>query len=149
MVQEMRLAPARSRLAGHLRLLGILWLAESALRLIPGLILLILFGAGGVLLQSWLPMGFAAWALVWMPLLVFIGALLSLTAIAGAVAGWGLLEHKPWARTLTLILGLFSLPHVPFGTALGIYTLWVLLPAESEQEYQNTAGADGTVAASV
>jgi hypothetical protein len=25
---------------------------------------------------------------------------------------------------------------MPFGTALGVYTLWVLLPAKSEEEYR-------------
>jgi hypothetical protein len=25
---------------------------------------------------------------------------------------------------------------IPFGAALGIYTMWVLLPRESEQEYK-------------
>jgi len=29
--------------------------------------------------------------------------------------------------------------NVPFGTALGIYTLWVLLPAESDVEYEKEA----------
>ena len=38
---------------------------------------------------------------------------------------------------LAIILGVVSLFfHIPFGTALGIYTLWVLLPAHSEEEYQ-------------
>jgi hypothetical protein len=40
---------------------------------------------------------------------------------------------------LTIIFGAFSLVDLPFGTALGIYTLWVLLPAESEQEYRTMA----------
>jgi hypothetical protein len=31
--------------------------------------------------------------------------------------------------------------HMPFGTILGIYTLWVLLPAASEQEYRSVARA--------
>jgi hypothetical protein len=30
---------------------------------------------------------------------------------------------------------------VPFGTALGIYTLWVLLPGDSEQEYRRLSRA--------
>jgi hypothetical protein len=30
---------------------------------------------------------------------------------------------------------------LPFGTVLGIYTLWVLLPTESEREYHSTADA--------
>jgi hypothetical protein len=30
---------------------------------------------------------------------------------------------------------------IPFGTAIGIYSLWVLLPAESEQEYRTMSQA--------
>jgi hypothetical protein len=30
-----------------------------------------------------------------------------------------------------------ALIHIPFGTALGVYTLWVLLPAKAEEEYEN------------
>jgi hypothetical protein len=34
-------------------------------------------------------------------------------------------------------MGIVSLfIHIPFGTALGIYTLWVLLPAHAEEEYE-------------
>jgi hypothetical protein len=48
-----------------------------------------------------------------------------------------LLQREPWARTLAVVLGFVSLFfNVPFGTALGIYTLWVLLPAESDIEYE-------------
>jgi hypothetical protein len=38
---------------------------------------------------------------------------------------------------LAVIFGGISLIDIPFGTALGIYTLWVLLPAESEAEYRS------------
>jgi hypothetical protein len=38
---------------------------------------------------------------------------------------------------LAIIFGAVSLIDIPFGTAIGIYTLWVLLPAESEQEYRS------------
>jgi hypothetical protein len=59
----------------------------------------------------------------------------------GLLAGWGLIERQPWARLLTLILGFLALLDPPFGTALGVYTLWVLLPAEAEEEYRHTARA--------
>jgi hypothetical protein len=42
---------------------------------------------------------------------------------------------------LTIVFGAISLIDIPFGTALGIYTLWVLLPAESEEEYRSMASA--------
>jgi len=47
------------------------------------------------------------------------------------MAGWGLLQRAPWARLLALILAFLALFNVPFGTAIGVYTLWVLLPDES------------------
>ncbi len=58
------------------------------------------------------------------------------SAVIGIMAGWGLLEHQPWARMLAIVLGCLNLINAPFGTVLGIYTLWVLLPAESEAEYR-------------
>ena len=60
-------------------------------------------------------------------------------AVLGLIAGWGLLERQPWARTLSIVLACFSLLNAPFGTALGIYTLWALLPAKSEEEYNRLA----------
>jgi hypothetical protein len=42
---------------------------------------------------------------------------------------------------LAIVTGVFNLIDIPFGTALGIYTLWVLLPTESEREYREAARA--------
>jgi hypothetical protein len=70
------------------------------------------------------------------PLVQAFGYVLIAGAGIGFVAGWGLLERRPWARMLAIVLGAFSLFEVPFGTALGIYTLWVLLPAQSEEEFR-------------
>jgi hypothetical protein len=64
-----------------------------------------------------------------------LGMFLFLGALIGFVCAWGLLQKRPWARFLALVLGGLALLDPPFGTALGIYTLWVLLPARSELEY--------------
>ena len=42
---------------------------------------------------------------------------------------------------VALVLGFISLFNVPFGTAVGVYTLWVLLPAQSQEEYDALAAA--------
>jgi hypothetical protein len=43
---------------------------------------------------------------------------------------------------LTIVLSFLALLNIPFGTALGIFSLWVLLPGQSEREYeQATRGA--------
>jgi len=75
------------------------------------------------------------------PLLTFVGFFVLAKAAAGFAAGWGLLQREPWARVLALILAFLDLINVPFGTALGVYTLWVLLPAQSEEDYEKYLGA--------
>jgi hypothetical protein len=62
-------------------------------------------------------------------------------AVLGIITGWGLLQRQSWARMLAIIFGCFSLLDIPLGTALGIYTLWVLLPSKSEEEYRQIASA--------
>ncbi len=125
---------APSRIARHVRALGIWWLALSAFHLLPGLALLSVFGHGP---HFWWP-GPPEFVF---PFVRIFSILFIAGGILGIVAGWGLLDRQPWARTLALILGFLNLIHFPFGTALGIYTLWVLLPAESEQEYRTIARA--------
>jgi hypothetical protein len=127
--------PVKGRIAGHVRLLGILWLASAAVHLIPGFFLLAFFhrGSGGILPPE-APLFING-------LLHMVGVFLLGMAVASLLAGWGLLERQPWARTLAIVLACFSLIKIPFGTALGIYTLWVLLPAASEEEYRQIARA--------
>ncbi len=131
--------PAQGRVARHVRLLAILWLVASALRLMGGLAVFLVSGfvVGTV---SHLGIGWPVDRLL-PGILSAVGGFLLITAAAGFAAGWGLLEGETWARVLTIVLGFIALLHFPIGTALGVYTLWVLLPAESEQEYRRTARA--------
>ena len=57
------------------------------------------------------------------------------------VGGLGLLRYKEWARILTLVASFLSLPHVPFGTALGIYSMIVLFNPETVRLFQGGAAA--------
>jgi hypothetical protein len=123
-----------SRVIKHVKILAILWLVVSVFRLAPALGLFF----GGGFAMHFIPFPIRAFLL---PLAGVFATFLLASAVAGLLAGWGLLNYRPWARVLALILGAISLLHFPFGTALGIYTLWVLLPAESENEYRRLAGA--------
>jgi hypothetical protein len=120
--------PPRSRLQSHLRTLGILWIVGSALRMIPSLGML-LFGRMGFL---FMPMPARAFML---PLIGGIGAFMTVACVAGIAAGWGLIDRRPWARSLAIVLGCLALIDFPFGTALGIYTLWVLFSTGADVEY--------------
>jgi hypothetical protein len=125
-----------SRVARHVSVLGALWIGLSALRLIPGVALL----AFGHMRFPFMLMPIPENVRLFLaPFLGMIGLVISGYAIAGVIAGWGLLAHYLWARMLAIVLGCISLIHFPFGTALGIYTLWVLIPEQAEAEYQSLA----------
>jgi hypothetical protein len=47
------------------------------------------------------------------------------------IAGLALLKREPWVRFLVLIIAVLDLMSVPFGTVLGIYTIWVLSQDEA------------------
>jgi hypothetical protein len=82
---------------------------------------------------------------------IFFGALSTIffvVALANLITGWGLLRVRPWGRMLALVMGFIALLHPPFGTALGIYTLYVLLPSDAGAEYDRmAAGAEAQRAA--
>ncbi len=130
--------PQSSRVARHLSVLGMLWIIFSVLRLIPGLLMAFFGHMRFPFMMMPIP---APLHLTLAPFLLGIGLLISGFAIAGVIAGWGLMARAPWARMLAIVLGVISLIHIPFGTALGIYTLWVLVPAGAEAEYQRLARA--------
>jgi hypothetical protein len=111
--------------------MGILWLALSALRLLPGVVLVIAAKMGIQFLPPDLPpvVGLIIQALV---------ILLWANLIGGVIAGWALLSRQPWARTVALVVAFFNLWDLPFGAALGIYTLWALLPANAARQYTNS-----------
>jgi hypothetical protein len=61
------------------------------------------------------------------------------TAALALIAGYGLLQRRPWGRVVAIIAAILALIKIPFGTALGIYTLWVLAPGASGLEYDSIA----------
>ena len=128
--------------ARHTHLLGILWIAYSAISLLGGVILMVvshtIFGPLGLPSMPGGPPMFIR------PLLSAIAIVLLCKAAVGIAAGLGLLQRQDWGRILAIVLGVISLINIPFGTALGVYTLWVLVSPGADQEYQalvRSAGA--------
>jgi len=133
----------RGRVREHVRLLGILWLALSAFGMLSGMILFIV---ANTIFMANFPGGPPPEMKAFLhTLLSFLAVAIVVKALAGFAAGWGLLQRERWARVLALVVGFLALFNVPLGTALGVYTLWVLLPAQSETEYE--AESRTTVAA--
>ena len=52
------------------------------------------------------------------------------------VVGVPLRRRRPWSRVLALTLGSVDLVLLPYGTALGCYTLWALLNEEGKKLFE-------------
>lgn len=68
------------------------------------------------------------------------GSLVTLSALS-VIGGVGLLKYRNWARILILIISAFDLLNIPIGTAVAIYTFWVLVQDETARLFgvQSTA----------
>ena len=131
--------PLPGRVKGHVRLLGLFWLAFSAFNTVGAVILYVI---ANTIFARVNEMGAPSGPAFLRPLLSVVAILLFAKASIGFIAGWGLLQHEKWARILALVLAFISLfTNIPFGTALGVYTMWVLLSADSEHEYDALAEA--------
>jgi hypothetical protein len=131
----------RSRVREHVRLVGILWMAYSSLYVIAGVAVMVVAHtvfSGTFHFNGGPPPEVRVWL---RPLLTFFGWLILALAATGFFTGWGLLQREAWARPVALVFGFLSLLRIPLGTALGIYTLWVLLPSRSDDEYKALAQA--------
>jgi len=121
------------RVQSHVRLLGIFWMSYSAFDTIGAVVLYVI--ANTLFAHA----GRSAFL---RPLLSVIAILLLAKAALAFLAGWGLLQREKWARVLALVIGFVSLfTNIPIGTALGVYTIWVLMSTESEREYDALSDA--------
>ncbi len=109
------------RVSRHLQILSVLWLVYAGLRL------------------GWSPFGSLLLASLWP---VALAAVL-LGAGTNLLTGYALFTRRRWGRVLAIVFGVMVLIHPPLGTALGIYTLWVLAPRLSGEEYAALADAAG------
>jgi len=120
----------------HVRILAYLHIVFGSLGLLCGLVVLLVFGGIAGIVGAANPHDMEAWHVA-IPVLGIIGlaicGFVMLLSIPGIVAGVGLLRFQPWARILTIVLSALDLLNVPFGTALGVYGLWVLLQPETER----------------
>jgi hypothetical protein len=111
----------------HVTVIGILYIAFSALMLLLAIIVFTAVVGGGIISGDSEAMAITA---IVGPA---VAALFLLLASPGLIGGIYLLKRRPWARILVLVLGFLNLIHIPIGTALGIYTIWVLLKNESAE----------------
>ena len=119
----------------HITLLGVFHIVYHALGFVIGILI--------ISLLTWVGhfVGEPEVASILAVVASVIGFFLIILAIPGIIAGIGLLTKRPWARILALVVGIIDLLDIPVGTALGVYTLWVLMSDESIPLFQSHASS--------
>ena len=109
----------------HITILGVLYIAFGALGICVAAVVFLGVAGGGLLSGDTeaMAMGAGVGSLVALLIILF--------SAPGIIGGIGLLKRWPWARILVLILGCLNILNIPFGTILGIYTIWVLMQSET------------------
>ncbi len=126
----------------HVKVLGVLYIVLGTMGVIAALICLMIFGGAagivGIVAQE------EPDARIAVPILgaVGLGLFLFLLVLSapGIIAGVGLLQLRPWARIVTIVLSALNLMNIPIGTLVGAYGLWVMLSLETEKLFRPSSG---------
>jgi hypothetical protein len=132
-------------LSNHVRVIGILWLVYSIFHIVMAVWTLafshyFLPAVQDAFSHGNIPFPF--------PIFRFMSMFYALTAIYGVAtgilgifAGVALLQRKRTARTVAIVAAFICVISFPFGTAIGVYTLVVLLPGHAARTYGQIAQA--------
>jgi hypothetical protein len=117
----------------HLDVLGWLHALGGAFGVVTGASLAVLaggtFAAQRALGESSLPVTSVVWTLA------ICAALFLAGGAAMIAAGRAVLRRRPAGRSAALWMGAINLLVLPFGTALGVYTGWVLLNDDARRAF--------------
>jgi hypothetical protein len=122
----------------HITLLGILAGLWGAMAIVVGVSMLLL--AAGALAELMDPASAGVEFAAGLTTAAFV-------LIGGLALAWGaahvyvaalLKRRRPSGRVLALALALVNLLVLPFGTALGVYALWVLLTNDGRRLFEAT-----------
>ncbi len=110
---------------GHVTAVGALCIGLSILGiLVGGFIFVILSGIGFLSHDQDASMILSTLGCI-------IAGFLIIVSVPGIIGGIGLLHRREWARILVLIISAINLLNIPIGTAVGAYSIWVLVQRET------------------
>jgi hypothetical protein len=134
--------PVVPRVQRNLQTLSILWFIYAGFRILTGI-------AGMFFMRAMSLHGFDnPWMMggrhfmwpMWMgALMPWVAGVTVIATVLAVLVGFSLMTRKPWGRVLAIVVAILALFRFPVGTALGIYTLWVLAPTQSGLEYDAIA----------
>lgn len=60
-----------------------------------------------------------------------VALILLILSVPSIIGGVGLFKKRNWARILVLVISAIDLINFPIGTAIGVYSIWVLVQDET------------------
>lgn len=114
----------------HVTTVAILQIGLSAFGILLGIFLFLILGTIGMATHD-----YEAQFILWI-IGTSVGSFLIIISIPSIIGGIGLLKYKNWARILILIVSAIDLLNIPIGTALGAYSIWVLVQPDVEQLFK-------------
>lgn len=120
----------------HIRLLGVLYLVWGGLGVLLGVAMLLLGAGAAAIARRPIHEGTELAAGLTAALLVLVGLLLVAGGAVHAWVGAALGRRQSLARLAGLALALVNLFLFPLGTALGSYSLYVLLQNETRRVFE-------------
>lgn len=122
----------------HIRILGILNIIMGCFTALAGIaVLVVMGGVAGVITASADYDDRVPAAPIVAAIGIGIACFFLVLAAPSIIGGWGLLKFRPWSRILMIVVSVFYLLHIPIGTALGVYGLWVLFSDETRRILQS------------
>jgi tRNA A-37 threonylcarbamoyl transferase component Bud32 len=117
----------------HIALVALLCIVFGTIGIIIGIITLAVISGGGAISKD--PTAMKITGIVGPA----VGFFFVLTSVPEVIGGIGLLKRRGWAKILIMIISILDLMAIPIGTAIAIYTLWVLLNEKTAQLFAQAA----------
>ncbi len=117
----------------HIKVIAWLQIASACLTILFKVLAALGMAGGGIVggLAT-----FNLFAAIWSPFSALLWLIFDVAfSLLVLLGGRGLLNRDTWSRPLMLVLGALMIFKFPFGTALGIYTVWVLWSADSDSYF--------------
>lgn len=115
----------------HIKVVALLNIIRGALGVLGGIAVLV-GGTFGSLMS-----GSMIGAIAGTASSVVASVLISALSAVCIAAGFGLLNHKPWARIVIIVLSVLGLFNFMIGTIIAVYTLWVMFNVETVRTFSS------------
>lgn len=114
-----------NKMEKHVTIVASLQVGFSALGILAAIILFVILRNVWAVVEDYEARHVLHIVAAWVPLFLIV------ISLPGLIGGIGLFLRQGWARILSLIVAALGLLNIPIGTALGIYTIWVLVQPET------------------